>query len=153
MRTARSLPYGGLPDRDPTPRQRPPWTEIPVPGQSPPVNRMTHRCKTLPCPKLRLRAVRKVGTVSGLDAEQGRVYSHEGARARCNCDCLASTERWALWASVFMIIGPDNEWGVKVTHYRKNLVSSLHRTQIITMVSIILLNAFPKELIININSN
>ena len=63
------------------------------PGQSPPVNRMTHRCKTLPCPKLRLRVVRKVGTVYGLDAEQGRVYSHEGTRARCNCDCLASTER------------------------------------------------------------
>ena len=39
MRTARTLPYGGFPDRDP-PGQRPPWTETPLdrdtPGQRPP---------------------------------------------------------------------------------------------------------------------
>ena len=42
----------------PTPRLP---TGLPTEGigqtPSPPVNRMTHRCKTLPCPRLRLRAV------------------------------------------------------------------------------------------------
>ena len=33
--------------------------------QGPPVNRMTHRCKTLPCPKFRLRAVIKVIKING----------------------------------------------------------------------------------------
>ena len=68
MRTARSLPYGGvcpgsLPDRDPsdrdpqtyqwteTPLDRdPPWTETPW-TETPPVNRMTHRCKNITLPQ------------------------------------------------------------------------------------------------------
>ena len=53
---------GGLPDRDP-PGRRHPWTETPLARQEltsyrdPPVDRQTP-VKTLPCPKLRLRAVK-----------------------------------------------------------------------------------------------
>ena len=56
MPTARTLPYGGLPDRDP-PGQRPPWTKIPPPRteRPPPVNRITDRCKTITYPQLRCR--------------------------------------------------------------------------------------------------
>ena len=36
MHTARSLLYGGLPDRDPVDRDPLPWTETPSPGQRPP---------------------------------------------------------------------------------------------------------------------
>ena len=70
MRTARSLLYGGLPDRHPpgqrSARQRPPWTETPdsldrdppvmwpvmhAGKETPPVNRMTHRCKNITLPQ------------------------------------------------------------------------------------------------------
>ena len=52
-------PYGGSlcdrdpPDRNPPPGQIPPWTE------TPPVNRITDRCKNITFPQLRLRAVMK----------------------------------------------------------------------------------------------
>ena len=50
MRSARSLPYGGLPDKPPPP----PWPETQRPS---PVNRITDRCKNISFPQLRLRAV------------------------------------------------------------------------------------------------
>ena len=66
MRSARSLPYGGIsltetpPDRDP-PGQRLPLDRSPPPpnrpDRDPPVNRITDRCKNITFPQLRLRAV------------------------------------------------------------------------------------------------
>ena len=54
-----------------SPCQRPP-------GQRPPLWTEWHTgVKTLPCPKLRLRAVTKVGTVSGLDACRGIMRIHQ----------------------------------------------------------------------------
>ena len=59
MRTISTLPYGGLPGRDP-PEKRPPWTETPIwtetpsldsdplPGQRPPLWTETPRAET-PC--------------------------------------------------------------------------------------------------------
>ena len=77
MSIARSLPFAvvsdwerGLPnpcmqtpcmqtssDADLSGCKPPPGCRPPTLDADPPVNRMTHRCKTLPCPKLRLRAV------------------------------------------------------------------------------------------------
>ena len=71
MRTARSLPYVGLPERD-APGQRPPCGQRPPDRDPPSLNRITDRCKNITFPKLRLRAVTKCSRIYKLYEQRWR---------------------------------------------------------------------------------
>ena len=79
MRTAHSLPCGGSPWERPPCGQRSPCWQRPPRGQrpplwteTPPMNRITDRCKNITFPKLRLRAVTKCSRIYKLYEQRWR---------------------------------------------------------------------------------